>query len=156
MGYVSSHEGISESWAHKKKRTSTEWEPHWSDGTSEFHNFHQFPRVPHFCHLRFQLKFSVFSSPSKLSLSLRNKEFQKMEKLWQKTNENSIGSIVILKCSLKFQLKKTFSAFNSSCRRISCSALRMITFLNRFETCHVVVVISYTTDVSITLSIWDV
>ena len=51
---------------------------------------------------------------------------------------------------------KTFSAFNSSCRRISCSALRMITFLDRFETCHVVVAISYTTDVSITLSIWDV
>jgi len=49
--------------------------------------------VPHFCHLRFQLKFSVFSSPSKLSLSLRNEEFQKMENDDRKQTRTALAAL---------------------------------------------------------------
>lgn len=59
--------------------TSSEWNLH---GLVE-HRSHNLQ--PHFSHLRFQLKFSVFSSPSKLSLSLR---FTDNSKRWKIMTEN--------------------------------------------------------------------
>ena len=150
MGYVSSQEGISESWAHtKKKERPLSGKAQWSE-KSEFQ-----------CLSSVISAFSWSSLCSALHRSSRWAWETKNSRKWKMMTENKQEQHW-QHCDLEMfsqvptRATKTFSAFNSSCRRISCSALRMITFLDRFETCHVVVAISYTTDVSITLSIWDV